>query len=128
MATIKELQERLEALEAEKAALQQENEQLKAGSVAQKGMVDQNTIMYQPREMKKIELFKDDYRYKKPLFVSINGRNWVIQRGVEVEVPDYVADFIVQQRNEERVIIRKMEEDDEAFRQLEENINRQAAP
>jgi hypothetical protein len=28
------------------------------------------------------------------LFVSVNERTWLIQRGVEVTVPDYVADVI----------------------------------
>lgn len=28
------------------------------------------------------------------LLVSVNGRNWKIMRGVEVEVPDYVAEVL----------------------------------
>ena len=31
---------------------------------------------------------------KEPVFVGINEETWLIQRGVEVEVPDYVALFL----------------------------------
>ena len=39
----------------------------------------------------KIKLFKDNSRYKEDLFVSVNGVNYKIRRGVEVEVPPEVA-------------------------------------
>ena len=35
----------------------------------------------------RIKLFKDNSRYKGDLFVSVNGVNYKIRRGVEVEVP-----------------------------------------
>ena len=34
----------------------------------------------------RIRLFKDNSRYKGDLFVSVNGVNYKIRRGVEVEV------------------------------------------
>lgn len=46
--------------------------------------------------MVKIKLFKDNYKYKDDVFVGIGGRTWLIQRGVEVVVPDYVAKVIEQ--------------------------------
>ena len=39
----------------------------------------------------RIRLFKDNSRYKGDLFVSVNGVNYKIRRGVEVEVPPAVA-------------------------------------
>ena len=42
----------------------------------------------------KIKLFKDNSRYKEDLFVSVNGVNYKIRRGVEVEVPPEVADVL----------------------------------
>jgi hypothetical protein len=45
-------------------------------------------------KMEKITLFKDNKDYKDDLFVSVNGERFQIQRGVEVEVPDYVAEVI----------------------------------
>lgn len=39
----------------------------------------------------KIRLFKDNDKYSQPFPVSVNDYNAVIQRGVTVEVPYYVA-------------------------------------
>lgn len=48
----------------------------------------------QKPKMVTIELFKDKDKYKHDLKVAVNGRVWRIQRGVKVEVPDYVAEVI----------------------------------
>lgn len=42
----------------------------------------------------KIRLFRDNNEYKEDLFVAVNGHSFLIKRGVEVEVPDYIADVI----------------------------------
>lgn len=42
----------------------------------------------------KVKLFKDNDRYKDDVFVSVNGESFQIQRGVEVEVPDYIAEVL----------------------------------
>ena len=42
----------------------------------------------------RIKLFKDNSRYKEDLFVSVNGVNYKIRRGVEVEVPPEVAEVL----------------------------------
>ena len=41
----------------------------------------------------RIRLFKDNSRYKGDLFVSVNGVNYKIRRGVE-EVPPEVAEVL----------------------------------
>ena len=45
-------------------------------------------------EKVRIKLFKDNGRYKGDLFVSVNGVNYKIRRGVEVEVPKAVAEVL----------------------------------
>lgn len=45
-------------------------------------------------ELVTIRLFRDGGKYKDDLFVAVNGRRWLIQRGVDVQVPRYVADFL----------------------------------
>jgi hypothetical protein len=116
MATIKELEEK-------NRQLQEELDRMKtakaAGVNAPMILPDPSitpTIPYQETETKKIRLFRDEYRYKAPLFVSINGRNWLINRGVEVEVPKYVADFIEQQMTEEAAIWKRVAEEEEEYR------------
>ncbi len=42
----------------------------------------------------KVKLFKDNSRYQGDLFVSVNGVNYKIRRGVEVEVPPAVAEVL----------------------------------
>ena len=49
---------------------------------------------FDPRQMVKIKLFRDNNRYKEPLFVSVNNYTALIQRGVQVEVPYFVARHI----------------------------------
>ena len=45
-------------------------------------------------EKVRIKLFKDNGRYKGDRFVSVNGVNYKIRRGVEVEVPRAVAEVL----------------------------------
>lgn len=42
----------------------------------------------------KIKLYKDNDRYSKDVQVIINGRVYIIKRGIEVEVPSFVAEAI----------------------------------
>ena len=49
----------------------------------------------------RIRLFKDNSRYKGDLFVSVNGVNYKIRRGVEVEV----LHFSVKQSFQGRIIL-----------------------
>lgn len=114
MATVKELEAKVQELEAE-------NKQLK-GSKKPDAVVLPDakftpTIPYTPKKKVVIELFKDDQRYREPLFVGINGRFLLIQRGVPVEVDDYVADFIEQQKAEEARIMRKVELEEQEYLQ-----------
>ena len=44
-----------------------------------------------------IHLFKDNDRYKDPVFVQINGKAYLIQRGVDVRVPRAVAEVLENQ-------------------------------
>lgn len=41
-----------------------------------------------------IHLFKDSQRYKAPVFVGVNGVTYLVQRGVDVEVPKAVAEVL----------------------------------
>lgn len=55
----------------------------------------------------KIKLFKDNSRYKEDPFVSVNGVNYKIRRGVEVEVPPEVAEVLEHsQMQDERTAAR----------------------
>lgn len=57
------------------------------------------TVNTKGEKMVKIRLFKDKKAYKDDVFVGVNGRTWQIKRGVEVEVPECVAEVL---RNSQR--------------------------
>ena len=52
------------------------------------------TTQAENSELVSIRLFKDNRRYKGDLFVSVNGVNYQIKRGVTVQVPPCVAEVI----------------------------------
>ena len=55
----------------------------------------------------RIHLFKDNGRYKDDVFVGVNGVNYMIQRGVDVEVPPEVAEVLEHsQQQDERTAAR----------------------
>lgn len=47
----------------------------------------------------KLTLFYDAERYVDDVFVSLNGKNYLIKRGVEVEVPYEVAQILNRSAN-----------------------------
>ena len=59
-----------------------------AGAV-KKGKVKH--IAAKPAKKVKVKLFKDNGMYKDPVFVAVNGHRFIVPRGVEVEVPEYIA-------------------------------------
>ena len=52
------------------------------------------TKKFDPKAMVSIKLFRDNNRYKDPLYVSVNDYSAQIQRGVTVQVPYFVAKHI----------------------------------
>ena len=116
MATVKELEAKVKALEEKNEQLKGDKENGPVALVLPDAKFTP-TIPYTPKKKVVIELFKDDQRYREPLFVGINGRFMLIQRGVPVEVDDYVADFIEQQKAEEARIMRKVELEEQEYLQ-----------
>lgn len=55
------------------------------------------------QETVKIKLFKDNGRYKGDVYVSVNGRRYQIQRGVEVEVPAEVAEVLEHSQRQDNL-------------------------
>lgn len=78
MMTKEEMQQKIAELEARNAELEKEQSR-------------EEPVNNDPNRRVKIKLFKDNDRYSQPYTVSVNDYTAVIQRGVEVEVPYYVA-------------------------------------
>ena len=60
-------------------------------------------------EMVSIRLFSDNGRYKGDLFVSVNGVNYQIKRGVTVQVPPEVAEGIQHSEEQDAQSAARME-------------------
>ena len=63
----------------------------------------------------KIRLFKDNQNYTGDVFVSVNGENYLIKRGVTVEVPEYIAEVLENSRKEDENAVIRMEKAEKAF-------------
>ncbi len=48
----------------------------------------------QEKDTEIVHLFKDNGRYKEPVFVAVNGEAYLVQRGVDVEVPKAIAEVL----------------------------------
>ena len=59
--------------------------------------------------MVRIRLFSDNGRYKGDLFVSVNGVNYQIKRGVTVQVPPEVAEVIQHSEEQDAQSAARME-------------------
>ena len=60
-------------------------------------------------EIVSIRLFSDNGRYKGDLFVSVNGVNYQIKRGVTVQVPPEVAEVIQHSEEQDAQSAARME-------------------
>ena len=123
--TNKEMEQKILELAEQNEALQKSIETYKAAQDAEVNTplvlpdpAITPTVPYEETEYVKVRLFRDEYRYKAPLYVSINGRNWLIKRGVEVTLPKYVADFIEQQMTEETAIWERVAKEEQEYKNL----------
>ena len=73
-----------------------------------KGMV-KNMATSKKEDMVKFRLFRDNDRYKAPLFVGVNGKAYLVERGVDVEMPRSVHEVIVNSLNQMNVAEAAME-------------------
>ena len=53
-------------------------------------------------ELVPMRLFKDTGKYQDDVFVAVNGKGFLIQRGVSVEVPRYVAQVLDQSMDQDQ--------------------------
>ena len=65
-----------------------------AQQAAEAATQDTKDVQAEKRDTEVIHLFKDSQRYKAPVFVGVNGETYLIQRGVDVEVPKAVAEVL----------------------------------
>lgn len=60
-------------------------------------------------KMVTIHLFRDNRMYNDDVFVGVNGKTYLIKRGVDVEVPESVAEVIRNSQKQDSFAIREMD-------------------
>ena len=92
---------------------EEDNTKKAAETVAEETRAERRARKRAERGPVKMKLFRDNGRYKDALFVAVNGKNYLVPRGVEVELPWNVAKVIersiAQDEKTENQIV-KMEE------------------
>lgn len=61
-------------------------------------------------KMVKIHLFRDNRAYTGDVFVGVNGRSYQIKRGVDVMVPESVAEVLRNSQAQDSYAMEKMDE------------------
>ena len=105
---LKEIKKMLAELTAANEELRKENEKLKADA-PKKSQTDIEAKEWLEEEVP-LYLFKDTGKYKGDVVVPFNGKNWVIQRGVEVMVPRYIYNVVRQSQAQKDMIEKRIEE------------------
>lgn len=70
-----------------------------------------------------VELPYDGERYKDDLYVSINNKNWQIQRGKPVTVPFYVAEAIRESAEQDKATARMISIKEMEYQELYKSGN-----
>ena len=67
-------------------------------------------------ELVSVKLFKDSGKYRDDVFVAVNGKGWQIRRGVEGQVPRYVALVLQQSLEQDAATAELMDRQSAEFR------------
>jgi len=80
--------------------IRQEVEKAKAAEPEQPKVLTE--LPAPPAEKVKVKLFKDNGKYSDPIFVAVNGERYIVPRGVEVEIPEYIAEVLERSMAEDQ--------------------------
>ena len=68
-----------------------------------------------PAKKVKVKLFRDNDRYKDPVFVAVNGERYIVPRGVEVEIPEYIYEVLERSMAEDQQTALMLEQLEQKF-------------
>lgn len=69
-----------------------------------------------------VRLFKDNYKYRNDVSVCVNGKFYKIQRGVEVEVPEAVAEALEHSARQDEYTASVIEREKDAYRKASKEM------
>lgn len=94
----------------------------KKTEAAEAAVAEEKKIPWDEQKVR-VRLFKDNERYKDDVTVVHNGKAWRIQRGVDVEVPMYIALIIEQSLNQDERTAMMIQRESDAFKQRQKNFD-----
>ena len=68
-------------------------------------------------ERVRIKLFKDSGRYSGDVFVGVNGRSYLLKRGVELQVPAEVAEVLEHSQVQDSLTAQRIAQAEQAAAQ-----------
>lgn len=75
-----------------------------------------------PAKKVKVKLFKDNGQYSEPIFVSVNGERYIVPRGVEVEIPEYIAEVLERSMAEDQQTALMLEQLEQKFNEKMQDL------
>lgn len=94
----------------------------KKTEAAEAAVAEEKKIPWDEQKVR-IRLFKDNERYKDDVTVVHNGKAWRIKRGVDVDVPMYIALIIEQSLNQDERTSMMIQRESDAFKQRQKNFD-----
>ncbi|MBQ1948086.1 MAG: hypothetical protein II359_05700 [Clostridia bacterium] len=80
------------------------------------------TTSKQMEEYVEVELIRDNGAYKDDVFVSVNGENCLIRRGVPVKIKRKFADVLEQSHQQDIAVLREIERLEADYRTKETEL------
>ena len=80
------------------------------GETATEITAESDAVAVPKKKMVKRRLFKDNDKYQADVFVCVNGKAYTIKRGVDVEIPEEVAEVLDNADDQMMVAAQKMDE------------------
>lgn len=74
-----------------------------------------NEQVKETEEMVEFKAFKDGGKYKDDIFVSVNGKRYIIKRGVLVTIPKSVYEVLMNSLEQDQVAANLMEAQSDKF-------------
>ena len=82
----------------------------------------QKSVSRQLEEYVEVELIRDNGAYKDDVFVSVNGENCLIRRGVPVKIKRKFADVLEQSHQQDIAVLREIERLEADYRTKEAEL------
>ena len=97
------------------AAKKETAQEVKAEEIREEAKEAIVEVKEDPNRKVKIKLFRDNDRYTESVYVAVNGESYMVPRGVEVEVPEYIAQVLENSMEQDQATAERLMKLEVAF-------------